>query len=484
MAEKKEMKKGHAIMISVPFQGHINPFVSLALKLASKGITITFVHLQFIHHKISQAHNSNSNSKYNDKFDMFSEARQSGLDIRYTMIGDGLPLDYNRDLNALDYWLHLFNNFEARVEEFVENLVIQSSDLVPNMLVTDTVFAWSANIAKKFKLAYVSFWTEPALVFSLHYHLDLLTQNGHYLCKDNYQKLEIDYIPGVQPMSTKDLMQALRDADDQTAITLFKSFEEVKKADFILYNTVHELESDTLSALDKYQPTYAIGPVNFSNINSTVSKSLKAESDCSRWLDSKPPGSVLYVSFGSLVQTSKQVIHEVAHGLLLSGVNFIWVVRVGVTGDFADADVLPPGFEDEITDRGLIVPWCDQITVLSSRGVGGFLTHCGWNSTIESMWCGVPMICYPISYDQPTNRKLVVDDWKIGISLCDGTSVDRNEVAEKIKNFMSEAAASRRMRQEAENVKKRLQNALEIDGSSKINFDRFINDLEKKLFLQ
>ncbi|KAL8526093.1 hypothetical protein ACS0TY_015350 [Phlomoides rotata] len=471
------MKKGHAIMISVPYQGHINPFVSLALKLASKGITITFVHLEYVHLKLSQAH-------ANNEVDMFSEARESGLDIRYTTIGDGLPLEYDRDLNALDHWIYLFNNFQAQVDEFIGNLMIQSSDLqVPNMLVTDTIYAWSANIAKKFNLVCVSFWTEPTLVFSLLYHLDLLRQNGHFLCEDN-QKLEIDYVPGVQPMSAKDLMQALRDADDQTSITLFKSFEEVNKADFILHNTVHELESDTLSALDKYQPTYAIGPVNFSNITSTVNKSLKAESDCARWLDSKPPGSVLYVSFGSVVQTSKQVIQEVAHGLLLSGVNFIWVVRAGVTADSADSDVLPSGFEDEVKDRGLVVPWCDQIMVLSSSGVGGFLTHCGWNSIIESMWCGVPMICYPISYDQPTNRKLVVDDWKIGISLCDGTSMDRNVVAEKIRDFMSGAAVSAGMRQEAQNVKKTLQSALEIGGSSMRNFDRFIMDLEKRLCLQ
>lgn len=303
------------------------------------------------------------------------------------------------------------------------------------------------------------------------------------ISESDTQKLEIDYVPGIKSMSAKDLMQALKDGNDRSAITLFKSFEEVKKADFILHNTVHELESDTLSALNNYQPTYAIGPINFSKVNSTVSKSMKAESDCARWLDSKPPGSVLYVSFGSVVRTSKQVIEEVAHGLLLSGVNFIWVVRAGVIKDSCDADILPSGFESEVKDRGLVVPWCDQIRVLSSRAVGGFLTHCGWNSTIESVWCGVPMICYPISYDQPTNRKLVVDDWKIGISLCDGTSMDRNEVAEKISNFMS-GAASTRMRQEAEKVKNTLRNALEIDGSSNANFDRFMMDLQKKLCLQ
>ncbi|KAL0309684.1 UNVERIFIED_CONTAM: UDP-glycosyltransferase 86A2 [Sesamum radiatum] len=96
------------------------------------------------------------------------------------------------------------------------------------------------------------------------------------------------------------------------------------------------------------------------------------------------------------------------------------------------------------------------------------------------MWCGVPMICYPFSFDQVTNRKLVVDDWKCGISLCDGTSVDRKEVAEKIKSFMS-GAASESFRQEADKVKTTLHHALEADGSSERNFDQFIKDLKDKI---
>ncbi|KAI3474626.1 hypothetical protein Pfo_029808 [Paulownia fortunei] len=173
------------------------------------------------------------------------------------------------------------------------------------------------------------------------------------------------------------------------------------------------------------------------------------------------------------------VIEEIAYGLLLSEVNFIWVVRAGIVGS-ADPNVLPAGFEDEIKDRGLVIPWCNQIMVLSNPAVGGFLTYNGWNSTVESMWCGVPMICYPITYDQVTNRKLVVDDWKIGISLCDGTSVDRKEVAEKIKSFMS-GTILKSLRQEAEKVKETFQNAIGIDGSSERNFDQFIKDLKKKL---
>ncbi|CAA0830316.1 UDP-glycosyltransferase 86A1 [Striga hermonthica] len=211
--------------------------------------------------------------------------------------------------------------------------------------------------------------------------------------------------------------------------------------------------------------------------------SLWTQIDCSGWLDSKPAGSVLYVSFGSLVETNEHVICEVAHGLLLSGVNFIWVLREGIIGSGDVTNVLPVGFADEIKDKALVVPWCDQIRVLSSPAVGGFLTHCGWNSTLESMWCGVPMICYPLTYDQPTNAKIVVDDLGIGIRLCErGGTVDRVEVGERIKDFVS-VPVGERLREEARKVKEKFRSAVEVGGSSERNFDRFIVDLKEKIAL-
>ncbi|KAG8376593.1 hypothetical protein BUALT_Bualt09G0079700 [Buddleja alternifolia] len=475
MAERH--RKPHAIIIPLPHQGHINPFINLSLKLASNGFTITFVNLEFIHQMLSKSHHDNTTNE----FDLFSEARKSGLDIRYTTISDGFPPEFDRGLYLEEFWGSLLQNFTARVDEFVGK-TIKSDPYLDSFLVTDTFFSWTAEVAEKYNLVNVSFWTEPALVFSLGYHWDLLEKNGHFPLKDNTDE-EINYIPGVRSVSTRNFMPYLKESG-LSAISYklaFMTYKGVKKADFILHNTLHELESDTLSALNKYQPNYAIGPINFVKNFATYSvhKSLWSESDCTHWLNSKSPSSVLYISFGSLVQTSTQVIEEIAYGLLLSEVNFIWAVRTGIVG-CANTNGLPDGFEDDIKDKGLIIPWCNQITVLSDPAVGGFVTHCGWNSIVESLWCGTPMICYPVDYDQPINRKLVVDDWKVGINLCDGTSVDRKEVAEKIKYLMGETS-SKSLRQESKNVKETLRNATEIDGPLERDFDKFINDLKGKI---
>ncbi|XP_011094740.1 UDP-glycosyltransferase 86A1-like [Sesamum indicum] len=484
MGEKYAVKL-HAIMIAVPYQGHANPFTHLAIKLASKGFTITFVHTEDAHHRISKSYQKRNSTSNSNEVDIFSEARDSGLDIRYTTISDGFPLEFDRIHNIDEYWESMFHDFPSRVDEFIGNL-IESSDpsLVP-FLVADTVYSWPATIAKKYNLVNVSFWTEPALVFAIsNYYFDLLSTNGHFPRTDD-PLYSIDYIPGVELISNKDLMPYLHEVDTTTVThkILIKAFEEVKKADFILHNTVQELELYTLSILNQKQPTYAIGPVNLSSecIKTRVSKSLFFEIDCSKWLESKPPGSVLYVSFGSIVQTNKQIIEAIAQGLLLSEVSFIWAIRPKIVSSTDDNEnVLPDGFEDNIKDKGLIVPWCNQNAVLSNPAVGGFLTHCGWNSILESMSCGVPMICYPIMYDQPTNRKLVVDNWKIGVNLCDGVSVNGAEVASKIKQLMCEKT-SVGIRNEMMKFRSILHDALAEEGSSNRNFDQFIQDLRHKM---
>ncbi|KAL2533636.1 UDP-glycosyltransferase 86A1 [Abeliophyllum distichum] len=472
MAEIESPRKPHAIMISFHLQGHIIPFVNLAIKLASKGFTITFVHNEFIHHQISK-------SQYNStQVDIFSEARNSGLDINYTTISDGFPLEFDRGGNLNQFAESFLIDFPTRVDEFVGKILhSQSSSSYNYFLIADTLCVWPAKIAKKYNIVNVSFWTEPALVFSLYYHLDLLRKNGHVPA--NGLEENITYIPGIQSISTKDFMSYLQGSESTIIHTImFAAFEEVKNADFILCNTVQELEAEAVSALNENQPFYAVGPVfptDFSE--STVARSLLPESDSTEWLKTKSPGSVLYVSFGSLAKIDEHVILEVAEGLLLSEVNFLWVLRPG-TVSCDDDEILTVGYKNRIKDQGLIVPWCKQNLVLSNPAIGGFLTHCGWNSILESIWCGVPMICYPLFTDQITNRKLVVDDWKIGINLCGGISVSREEVAEKIKILMG-GGKSDGLKEEMKSVRNMMQNAL--DGSSERNFDQFLKDLKAKI---
>ncbi|KAJ9184319.1 hypothetical protein P3X46_004054 [Hevea brasiliensis] len=471
--------KPHAIMVPCPFQGHIIPFIHLAIKLASKGYIITFINTEKIHHQITNSSPDHDPKTTQD--DIFTEARKSGLEIHYATISDGFPLGFDRSLND-DQFLHgLAHVFSAHVDDLFGKIVNKDSRI--SCLIADTFFGWPSMIAKKYNLVNVSFWTQPALVFTLYYHMDLLKINGHYDCHDNREDA-IDYIPGVEGIKPKDLPSYLQASNTTTIVhgMIHKSvFEDVKKADFVICNAVEELEPKTISALQEKQPFYPIGPtfaLNGFTMN-TVATSLWSESDCTHWLQAKPHGSVLYVSFGSLACCSREEVAEIAHGLLLSEVSFIWVLRPGIMDSY-DNDFLPVGFEDEIKDRGLVVPWSCQISVISHPTVGGFLTHCGWNSVLESIWFNVPMLCYPVFADQITNRKFVVDDWKIGFNLCDRKPISRDEIAEKINRLMSGKSAND-LRKNMGQIKEKVEHSISSVGSSEKNFNQFIGDLKVRI---
>lgn len=303
------------------------------------------------------------------------------------------------------------------------------------------------------------------------------------MCDTDNREDVIDYIPGVESIQPKDLPSYLQAPDTCVALRMIHKaiFEGVKEADLVICNTVQELEPRTISALQEKQPFYPLGPIFLLSgfTKTAVFTSLWSQSDCTQWLQAKPPGSVLYVSFGSLAFMSREDVVEIAHGLLLSKVSFIWVFRPGILG-CDDSEILPVGFEDEIKDRGLIVPWCCQISVISHPTVGGFLTHCGWNSILETIWFNVPMLCYPLFTDQITNRKLVVDDWKIGINLCDRKPIRRDEIAEKIKCLMIGKSAND-LRKNMEKIKGKVEDAVSSVGSSEKNFKQFIVDLKVKI---
>lgn len=165
-------QKPHAIFVAYPLQGHVIPSVHLAVKLASKGMTVTFINTHAVHHQTAKAQHDEIGP------DIFAAVRESGLDIRYTTVSDGLPVGFDRSLNHDQFMAALLHVFSAHVEEMVTQIV-RSGEKV-HCLIADTFFVWPSKIAKKFGLLYVSYWTEPALVFSLYYHLDLLRINGHF----------------------------------------------------------------------------------------------------------------------------------------------------------------------------------------------------------------------------------------------------------------------------------------------------------------
>ena len=200
----------------------------------------------------------------------------------------------------------------------------------------------------------------------------------------------------------------------------------------------------------------------------------KPKSDlCIKWLDSKETGSVVYVSFGSLAGLTEEQMLELALGLKRSNRYFLWVVRE------TEQNKLPRNFIEETSEKGLVVSWSPQLDVLAHKAMGCFMTHCGWNSTLEALSLGVPMIAMPQWTDQPTNAKLVADVWQVGIRVSkDEKEIITKEEIERCIREIMEGEKSVDIKNNSEKWKKLAKDAVDEGGSSDKNIDEFVAKLK------
>lgn len=208
----------------------------------------------------------------------------------------------------------------------------------------------------------------------------------------------------------------------------------------------------------------------------------KEDRSCISWLDQQPPKSVIYASIGSLsVMTHEQFV-EIWHGLVGSGSRFLWVQRPGsITGlDPSSNENIPMELLRGTKERGCIVTWAPQQEVLAHAAVGGFLTHCGWNSTLESIVEGKPMICWPHYVDQQVNSRFVGEVWKIGIDMKD--TCDRVEIKRMIREIME--FRKDEFLKRGEEMAKLSQSSVCKKGSSIMDFDRLIENIMKMKMLK
>ncbi|KAI3470285.1 hypothetical protein Pfo_026948 [Paulownia fortunei] len=343
-------------------------------------------------------------------------------------------------------------------------------------LVVDLFAPYAIDVAKEFGIPAYIFYVIAANELSLSMDLPKLDDS----CISEYRDLpEPIKLPGSIVLSPEDLPDSMTDRKSEVHKWIVDLCKKYLLADGILVNSFLELESEAFQDLELRRPgmppVYPVGPL--------IRTGLETESDqgseCLKWLNDQPPKSVLFVSFGSGGTLSVEQFSELALGLEMSGQRFLWVVRSpqeNVAAAYLNTqnivkdplDFLPEGFLERTKNRGLVVAsWAPQIQVLSHGSTGGFLTHCGWNSILESVVFGVPLIAWPLCFEHKMNAVFLTDGLKTAMRVKKNENgiVERGHISELVKELM-EGEEGKQIRNRMIDVKIAAGNVLGQEGSS------------------
>ncbi|XP_021813735.1 UDP-glycosyltransferase 76F1-like [Prunus avium] len=439
------------ILLPLPFQGHINPMLELGNLLHSKGFSITIVHTKF----------NSLNPSSHPHFTFHS-----------------IPVDLSESEASKKDAGRLLSIINAKcVEPFRECLATLLSDAEEDpvaCLISDPLLHFTRSVAESLELPRILLRTGGAASFAVYAAFPLLKEKGYLPIQDS--RLQ-EPVTELSPFKVKDLPR-MDTCDPEIFYQLITNMaNEPKASSGLIFNTFEDLEQHALATLsqDSYPniPIFPIGPFHKCDFAASSSSTglLTEDQSCISWLNTQAPKSVVYVSFGSLAAVKEAQFLEIAWGLANSNHPFLWVVRPGLVHG---SEPLPDGFLESLNGRGHIVKWAPQKQVLAHPAVGAFWTHNGWNSTLESVCEGVPMICMPCFSDQMANARYVSHVWKIGVQI--ENAIERAEIERTINLLMVEKEGVE-IRDRALKLMEKANLCLKEGGSSYQSLDRLVKHI-------
>ncbi|XP_065872377.1 7-deoxyloganetic acid glucosyltransferase-like [Euphorbia lathyris] len=463
----------HVLIFPAPGQGHVTPMLNLAQVLCLSGLNhITFLTYQSIHEKLVLC--SDIQSRFLSKYPQF----------QFKTIPDCMP---GPTKDFADWLRKLLEAMESKTKPKFKKMLSESDPSV-DFIIGDMIMSFVHDAAIEVGIPSVQFHTCSASSFWVTYCIPLIidAQQLPIRGEEDMDRL-ITKVPGMETiLRCRDLPKKFCQVSDITDPSLLLCTNTMREAESLILNTFEELEGPILSQIrTRYPNTYTIGPVNEllqtklnqQESNSSSNSLWKVDKSCIEWLDKQPSKSVLYISFGSVTLVTRDQIMELCHGLANSKKRFLWAIRHESLID-EDGNVLekiPVELELGPKERGYIVSWAPQEDVLGHKAIGGFWTHSGWNSTLESVAAGVPMICWPYYGDQQVNSRFVSEVWKLGLDMKD--TCDRNIVEKMINDLMVD------MREEFVKSAEKMAELARISvqgGSSSCNLDRLIENIRLK----
>ncbi|KAL2335442.1 hypothetical protein Fmac_016655 [Flemingia macrophylla] len=439
------------LALPFPAQGHVNPMMTLSQKLVENGCKVHFVNTDFNHKRVLS-----SIVEHQDGHDHESL-------LKLVSIPDGLgPDDDRNDQGKLCEAIP--RTMPATLEKFIEDVHVKGDDRI-SFIVADLCMAWALDVASKLGIKGAVLCPGSATLFALLYNVPVLIDDG--IIDSDYglaltTKKTIRISPSMPKMDTRDFFWLnMGDPINGNKVVdyLVHCSRSLHLTNWWLCNTTNELEHGTLSFVPKILP---IGPLLRSDDTNTKSMGQFWEEDlsCMSWLDQQPHRSVLYVAFGSFTLFDQNQFNELALGLDLTNKHFLWVVR-------QDNKMAYPN--EFLGSKGKIVGWAPQQKVLSHPSIACFVTHCGWNSIMEGLASGVPLLCWPYFADQLHNKTHICDELKVGLGIeSDDGLVSRKELEKKVDQLLNDENIKSRSLE----LKKKVRNNLAKGGRSLDNLNR------------
>ncbi|KAA8526173.1 hypothetical protein F0562_008088 [Nyssa sinensis] len=486
------MKEAEIVFIPSPVIGHLVPTVEMAKHLIDRderlSITVLLMKLPNDAKLASSAYGYDTSR------------------IRFVDLPTPTQVDPELAKSAMHYLSDLVHGHKTLVRDVVADITRSHSVRLAGFVV-DMFCTTMIDVANEFGVPSYVFFTSSASVLGLMLHLQSLqdTQNQDITeFKDSDAELLVPAF--TNPVPAKVLPNVVLDKGGSCTLFL-ENAQKFRETKGILVNTFTELESHAIKSLgtlssdgnENIPPVYPVGPIL--NIKeeggggeATHNNQQQYDAIMS-WLDDQPPSSVLFLCFGTMGCFGDNQVKEIAHALESSGHRFLWSLRrpppkgsMDFPHDYSNPeDVLPEGFLERTVGKGMgkVIGWAPQAAVLSHSAVGGFVSHCGWNSTLESIWCGVPVATWPLYAEQQMNAFELVRELGLAVELKLDYRRDffrsSDEVgllrAEEIESGIRQVMMDGEIRKKVKEMKEKSRVAMMEGGSSYISLGRMIGDL-------
>ncbi|KAK4741792.1 hypothetical protein SAY87_025380 [Trapa incisa] len=411
----------------------------------------------------------------------------SGSSISFHRLPDvSLPPDFSvrSAVPEIAMDLELLRLHTPNVRSAIESI---SEGHYVRALVIDFFCPYALPVARELSVPCYYCFTSGISVLSCFFYLDIHHKVLPKSFKDLDPNLSI-HVPGVPSFQPLDMPPTVLDREDQAYEFFLESSRNLQRSDGVIVNSFEEYEPRALLyAVEGHctpggtmPPLYCIGPVisAFNDGPSGSKNGTKEVPECLSWLDDQPSKSVIFLCFGSRGVFPKEQLKEIAIGLERSGHRFLWMVRNPL--DHPDSDLnqlLPDGFLERTRERGFVVKsWAPQAAVLKHDSVGGFVTHCGWNSILESVTAGVPMITWPLYAEQRLNQLLLVKEIKVAVSMNASKEglVTALEVEARVRELM-DSEVGKSVRERTLTMKAAAEAAISPNGSSRAALVRLVD---------